>query len=85
MKYKEKDRMWIRSQNKEKLVKCSAFSIARNFGGKKKYAVMGSLTNGFWGRTEIILGLYATKEVALNEITRLQSVLVTHTEVFEMS
>lgn len=35
MKYKEKDRMWIRSQNKEKLVKCSAFSIARNFGGKK--------------------------------------------------
>lgn len=58
---------------------------SKKFWRQKKYAVMGSLTNGFWGRTEIILGLYATKEVALNEITRLQSVLVTHTEVFEMS
>ena len=85
MKYRGEDRIWIRSQNKKELVKCTAFSIKRNIGGKKKSAIMGTIHVGFWGRTEIILGLYDTKEVAQNELTRLQTELINNTEIYEMS
>ncbi|TDN90400.1 hypothetical protein DET49_10558 [Salegentibacter sp. 24] len=85
MKYNENDSMWIRSQDKKELAKCTAFSIKRNIGGKKKSAIMGTISNGFWGRTEIILGLYDTKEVAKNELTRLQKELVTNADIYEMN
>ena len=85
MKYRGEDSMWIRSQNKEELVKCMAFSVRKNIGGKKKGAIVGTISNGFWGRKEIILGLYDTKEVALNELMRLQTELVNNIELYEMS
>ena len=85
MKYRGEDTIWIRSQNKEELNKCMAFSVRRNIGGKKKYAILGIISNGFWGRKEIILGLYDAKEVALNELTTLQTELVNGTKIYEMS
>ncbi len=86
MKHKENETMWIRSQDKTKLVKCLAFSISKNFGGKKKGAIMGTTSYGrFWGETQIILGLYNTKEDALNELSKLQKELINNTEIYEMS
>ena len=75
--------MWIRSQNKNELVKCTAFSIKRNFGGKKKGAITGVISNGFWGR-ETVLGLYETKEIAKEELTKLQTELANKTDIYEM-
>ena len=77
--------MWIRSQNKKQLVKCTSFSIARNFGGKKKSAIVGTVSNTSWWGKEVVLGLYDTKEVAQNELTRLQTELINNTELYEMS
>lgn len=77
--------MWIRSQNKEQLVKCTSFSLAKNWGGRKKSAIVGTVSNAsFWGK-EVLLGLYDTKEVAKSELTRLQAELLNSTELFEMS
>ena len=77
--------MWIRSQNKKELVKCRAFSVKKNFGGKKKGAIMGTVSTGVFGGNEILLGLYTTKEDAVNEMSRLQKELVNATELYEMS
>ncbi|SFC49137.1 hypothetical protein SAMN04488102_10843 [Alkalibacterium subtropicum] len=77
--------MWIMSQGKEDLVKCVAFSVAKNIGGKKKHALTGTVSNGIWGRKEIILGLYETKETALNELANIQAGIANNSKVFEMS
>lgn len=76
--------MWVRSQNKKELIDCTKFTVTRNIGGKKKYAITGSIIDGFFGRKEIILGLYDTDEHAINELTRLQSELFISDKVFEM-
>ena len=67
------------------LVKCIAFSITKNYGGKKKSAIIGTVSNASWWGKEVILGLYDTKEAAINEITRLQAELRNATEVYEMN
>lgn len=77
--------MWIRSQDKQELVECVAFSVRKNIGGKKKFSIIGFVYNGFWGRQEIIIGLYDTKEIALDELSRLQAELVSDAKVYEMS
>lgn len=76
--------MWVRSQNKKELIDCTKFSVIRNIGGKKKFAVSGSILDGLFGRKEIILGLYNTNEQAINELTRLQTELFASNKVFEM-
>ena len=85
MKYREEDTMWIRTQNQKQLVKCTSFSIKRNLGGKKKSAIVGTVSNASWWGKEVVLGLYDTKEIAQNELNRLQTELISNTEIYEMS
>lgn len=85
MNSREENTMWIRSQDKKQLVKCTSFSLARNWGGKKKNAIVGSVSNAPWWGKDVILGLYDTKEVALNELTMLQTELVKNTDLYEMN
>lgn len=77
--------MWIRSQNKKELAQCKAFSVGKNYGGKKSSAIIGTITNRSWWRKEVILGLYDTKEIAISELTKLQTELVNNTNVYEMN
>ncbi|HKK62376.1 MAG TPA: hypothetical protein VJ951_07445 [Bacteroidales bacterium] len=77
--------MWVRSQDKKELVKCLAFAVAKNFGGKKNAAIIGYVSNGFWGRKEVILGLYDTKEIALDELSKLQVEIAGDAKVYEMN
>ena len=77
--------MWVRSQNKEQLIKCSSFSIVRNFGGKKRNAIVGTVSSVSWWGKEVVLGFYDTKEIAINELTQLQTELVNKAELYEMN
>jgi hypothetical protein len=77
--------MWVRSQNKKVLLECTSFSVTKNFGGKKKGAIIGSTSNGFWGNKDIVLGLYDTEEIAVSELTRLQTELINEVKIYEMS
>ena len=85
MKSPEEDRMWIRSQDKKQLVKCTSFSLAKNWGGKKKSAIVGSVSNVSWWGKDVVLGLYDTQEIALNELTRIQMELVNNSDIYEMN
>lgn len=85
MKSPEENTMWIRSQDKKHLVKCISFSFAKNWGGKKKSAIVGSVSNSSWWGKDVVLGLYDTKEIALNELTRLQTELVNNSDIYEMN
>jgi len=85
MQSKEEYTMWIRSQDKKHLVKCTSFSLARNWGGKKKNAIVGSVSNASWFGKDVVLGLYDTNEIALNELTRLQTELINNSDVYEMN
>ncbi|RKQ32671.1 hypothetical protein [Oceanobacillus halophilus] len=77
--------MWVRSQNKKELINCASFSITRNIGGKKKSAVIGSISNGIWGRKDIVLGLYDTNDNAFDELSKLQAALNNNAVVYEMN
>lgn len=77
--------MWVRSQNKEILVKCTSFSIGRNLGGKKKSAIVGTVSNASLWAKEVLLGLYQTKEDAKTELSKLQTELLNAAELYEMS
>lgn len=79
------EKMWIRSQDKKQLVKCTSFSLARNWGGKQKSAIVGTVSNASWWRKEVVLGLYDTKELALNELTNVQTELVNNTDIYDMN
>jgi len=47
--------MWIRTQDKEMLMQSSSFSITRNYGGKLKFAIVGSII----GTSNVkVVGLY---------------------------
>ncbi|MFD2516009.1 hypothetical protein ACFSRY_19205 [Pontibacter locisalis] len=85
MKSREEDTMWVRSQDRKQLVKCTSFSLARNWGGKKKSAIVGSVLNASWWGKDVVLGLYDTKEIALDELTRLQTELVNNSYIYEMN
>jgi len=85
MKSREEDTMWIRSQDKEKLVKCTSFSLARNWGSSKKSAIVGTVSNAPWWSKDVVLGLYYTKEIALNELTMLQTELVKNIDLYEIN
>ena len=66
--------MWIRTQDKEMLMQSSSFSITRNQGGKLKFAIVGSIV----GTSNVkVVGLYKTKNEALQEIDIIQKYLVT--------
>jgi len=78
--------MWVRSQNKKELANYIAFSVTSNFGGKKKSAIIGTISeNSFWGSKTNLLGLYDTMDKALDELTSLQSALINDTKIYEMS
>ncbi|WP_087971995.1 hypothetical protein [Oceanobacillus rekensis] len=76
--------MWVRSQDGKELVESKSFSITKNFGGKKKSAIIATVPNGFWGSKTILLGLYDTKNIAMDELKRLQDALVNSIELFEI-
>lgn len=75
--------MLIRSQNKEHLIECRSFSVTRNFGGGKKSAIIGYIDRGWWSK-ETTLGLYDTKEAALEELSRLQTEIANDAKIYEM-
>jgi len=78
--------MWIRSQDKKELANYIAFSVTSNFGGKKKGAIIGTISeSSFWGSKTTLLGLYDTMDIALDELMRLQSALINDNKVYEMS
>ncbi|WP_372644858.1 hypothetical protein [Ancylomarina sp.] len=66
--------MWIRTQDKEQLIQTSSFSITRNYGGKLKFAIVGSIA----GTSSVkVVGYYKTKTEALQEIDIIQKYLET--------
>ena len=85
MKKVKENTMWIRSQDKKKLVKCSSFSIVRNWGGNKNKAILGKVSNVSLFVKEVVLGLYETEEIALNELSLIQKELVKNTDLYEMN
>jgi|AntAceMinimDraft_5_1070358.scaffolds.fasta_scaffold291562_1 hypothetical protein len=67
--------MWIRTQDKERLLQVGNFSLTRNYGGKKKFAVVGTIiVNSLFGSQEV-LALYNTKSEAIQELDRIQKYL----------
>ncbi|SHF94486.1 hypothetical protein [Ornithinibacillus halophilus] len=76
--------MWIRSQNRKELVNCISYTVRKNIGGKNE-ALVGTVDNGFWGRKEIILGMYDTTEIAIAELTKIQEALIEKVELYEMN
>lgn len=78
--------MWVRSQNKKELANYITFSVTGNFGGKKKSAIIGTISeNSFWGSKTKTLGLYDTIDMALEELTRLETALINQEKVYQMS
>lgn len=68
--------MWVVSQNKEKVLNCYSFNIARYYAKKGfKYAISGEYAHSFWGSRRDILGLYRTKDDALKDLERLNGSL----------
>ncbi len=66
--------MWIRSQDKEVLMQAASFWITRNYGGKLKFAIIGSIV----GTSNVkVVGYYKTKTEALQEIDVIQKHLET--------
>lgn len=78
--------MWIRTQDKEQLLQVGNFSLARNYGGKNKFALMGIIVvNNFFG-SQKILGLYKAKSEAIQELDRIQKCLVDcEQEIYQVS
>jgi hypothetical protein len=69
--------MWIRSQDKEMLMQSSSFSITRNYGGKLKFAIVGSIVGASVFSSLKVVGYYKTKSEALQEIDLIQKYLET--------
>lgn len=68
--------LWIRTQDKQELLQVANFSIQRNYGGKKKYALVGTLVvNTLFFNQAKILGFYKTKPEAIQELNRIQKYL----------
>lgn len=66
--------MWVRTQDKKKMLQVNSFSITRNFGGKQRYALTGTTaTSSFFGSQSIILGFYTTEPDALQELDSIQN------------
>ena len=79
--------MWVRTQDKKSLLKVSSFTIERNFGGKKKKAIMG-----VYGSLNLavsnskMLGLYNTDDDALIEMNTIEANLIENTQlVYQMN
>ncbi|SDZ12544.1 S8/S53 family peptidase [Tindallia californiensis] len=78
--------MWVRSQDKKKIGNYAGFSVTSNWGSKKKGAIVGTIPNSsFWGNETEELGLYDTKEVALEELEKIQSAIMNGEKVYEMN
>lgn len=68
--------MWVVSQNKEKVLNCYSFNIAKYYAKKGyKYAITGEYAHGFWGSCKDILCLYKTKDEAIKDLERLNNSL----------
>lgn len=79
--------MWVRTQDKKKMLLVNSFSITRNFGGKQKFVLMGTIaTSSFFGSQSTILGFYTTESDALQELDKIQKQLESsQTGVYEIS
>lgn len=78
--------MWIRTQDKEQLLQVSNFAITRNYGGKKKFAIVGVVVQNSLFSTQKVLGLYGTKSEGIQELDRIQKFLESgDKEMFPMS
>ncbi|BAX82138.1 hypothetical protein [Labilibaculum antarcticum] len=69
--------MWIRSQDKKQLIQIASLLITRNFGGKLKFAIIGSIAGASIFSNSQIVGLYKTKTEALQELDIIQKYLET--------
>lgn len=64
--------MWIRTQNKKQLLKITSISLTRNYGGKNRYALVGSGVNSSQNK---IVGFYETEYRAMQELDKIQEEL----------
>lgn len=69
--------MWVRTQDKKKLMKISSFSITRNYGGKLKFVLLGSIAGASASRNLKIVGLYKTESEVHQELDIIQKYLET--------
>ncbi len=66
--------MWVRTQDKKQMLQVNSFSIARNYGGKRKFALMGTIaTSSLFGSQSTILGSYTTEYDAIQELDSIQN------------
>nr|AOE12210.1 hypothetical protein [uncultured bacterium] len=78
--------MWIRTQDKKKLMQITSFSITRNYGGKLKFAVVGSIAGASAFSNLKIVGLYKTEDETLQELDVIQKYLETgNTGVYQVN
>ena len=63
--------MFVRTQDKKGLLKIASFSISRNYGGKLKYAIMGTISSFSLFENLKILGLFKTEIEAIQEIDKI--------------
>ena len=68
--------MWVRTQDKKQMLRVNSFSITRNYGGKLKFALMGTTaTSSLFGSQSTILGFYTAEPDAIQELDRIQNYL----------
>ena len=75
--------MWIRSQNKKLLLKVISVSMTRSYGGKKRYALVGSAANPSQNK---VVGYFETEYKAMQELDKIQKELESgQTRVYQIS
>lgn len=75
--------MWIRSQNKKLLLKIISISMTRNYGGNKRYALIGIGQNPSQNK---VVGYFETEYKAMQELDKIQKELESgQTRVYQIS
>jgi len=65
--------MWVKSQNNKMLLNVTSFSLEKNYGSKKKMAIVGITgTANILNTNAKVLGLYTTEAEALSELTNIE-------------
>lgn len=76
--------MWVVTRNKEKVLNCYSFNVARYYAHRGfKYAIVGEYAHGFWGGSQEILQLYPTKDDAIKDLERLNKSLAKGENIFK--
>lgn len=77
--------MWIRTQDRKKLVEVKSIELNKVFGGKYKYAVIGRTDDkGFFSNDLFELGKYFSFEDAKRELDEIEKFMVENRNVYCM-